>query len=463
LDGYTAGGGLFAVEKALENPDAILAEIEASGLRGRGGGGFPTAAKWRAVRAVEEKNKFVVCNGDEGDPGAFMDRMIMESYPFSVVEGMLLAGLVVGAERGIVYVRAEYPLAAQRMRLAVRACRDAGWLGDDIRGFGLSFDVEVFEGAGAFVCGEETALVASLEGRRGTPSPRPPYPAEMGFQKSPTIINNVETFANVPAIIRRGAADFAALGTDSSKGTKVFALAGKIRRGGLIEVPMGATLREIVFDIGGGGWSGRPIKAAQIGGPSGGCIPEREFDVPIDYDALLSKGAMMGSGGIVVLDEDDCMVDIAKYFMSFTRSESCGKCVFCRVGTKRMLEILDALTEGTAADGAVGKLIEIGEWMSQGSLCGLGRTAAKPALSAIRHFRSEFDAHVAGRCPAGKCKPLITYVVSDKCVGCSLCSRGCPVGAIEPKPYERHEIDPEKCVRCGACAENCPVGAISAV
>lgn len=464
FEGYMASGGFVGAGIALtpSGSGRILKELELSGLRGRGGGGYPTAKKWRAVMEAKADRKFVVCNGDEGDPGAFMDRMIMESYPFRVVEGILIAGRVVGAATGIVYVRAEYPLAASRLEEAIELCRGNGWLGNDIQGSGFAFDIAVVRAAGAFVCGEETALTAAIEGRLGTPRIRPPFPSERGVWNAPTLVNNVETLANAPLIASLGGKRFAEVGTTTSRGTKVFALAGKVRRGGLIEVPMGTTLREIVFDIGGGAWGGKKVKAVQIGGPSGGCVPESLFDTPVDYEALGDVGAMMGSGGIVVLDESDCMVDVAKYFLAFTQAESCGKCVPCRVGSMRMLEILDALTQGKADRSDLDKLEELGRRIAATSLCGLGKTAPNPALSALRYFRSEFEAHTEGRCPVGKCVGLISYVISDKCVGCAICARNCPVGAIEPRPYEQHEIAPERCVRCGACAANCPVGAISA-
>lgn len=442
------------------DPEAIIGALRASGLRGRGGAGFPTARKWDAVRGAAGERKYVICNGDEGDPGAFMDRMILESYPFRVIEGMIIASIAVGAHEGFLYIRAEYPLAIARIEEALRIGEAAGYLGDDIRGSGHAFRLRVVEGAGAFVCGEETALLAAMEGRRATPSIRPPYPAVEGLHGSPTLVNNTETFALVPWILRHGAAAFAAFGTAQSRGTKVFSLAGKVSRGGLIEVPMGTTIREIVEDIGGGVQGGKQFKAVQVGGPSGGCIPAALIDTPVDYEALTAAGAMMGSGGLVVLDETDCMVEMTRYFLSFTQLESCGKCTPCRVGTKRMLEIVERLCEGKAEPGDLAELETLARVVKENSLCGLGKTAPNPVLTTMRYFREEFEAHAEGRCPAGKCKRLITYSITGDCIGCTKCAVHCPSGAIAFRPYEQHEIDPAKCTRCNGCAEICPVDAV---
>ncbi len=460
---YEAAGGFLGLRRALEElgPAGTLATIERSGLRGRGGAGYPTGTKWREVAAAPGAEKAVVCNGDEGDPGAFMDRMLLESYPYRVIEGMLIAAHALGAREGVLYIRAEYPLAVRRVREAVAACRAAGWLGTGIAGTSFAFDLRVMESAGAFVCGEETALLASIEGRRGMPRQRPPYPSERGLHGNPTLVNNVETFALVPWILRRGAEAFAAIGTERSKGTKVFALAGKVRRGGLIEVPMGLSIRRVIEDIGGGIAGGRRLKAVQIGGPSGGCIPEALADTPIDYEALVDAGAMMGSGGLVALDDQDCMVEIARYFLAFTQMESCGKCTFCRIGTKRLLEILERLCAGRGRPEDIPALERLSAQVRRGSLCGLGRTAPNPALTTLRYFRAEYEAHAEGVCPAGQCKALIRYEVSDACIGCTRCARQCPAGAIEPRPYERHTIDAEACVRCDACLQHCPTGAIA--
>lgn len=441
-------------------PDQIINEIKKSGLRGRGGGGFPAGQKWEIVRNAPGEKKTIILNGDEGDPGAFMDRMIMESYPYRVLEGIILASFAVGATEGILYIRSEYPLAVKRMRQAIIDCEEAGLLGQNICGSGHSLTLKLFEGAGAFVCGEESALIASLEGRRGMPNYRPPFPAENGLNGGPTLINNAETYSLVPWIIRNGAEEFSKLGTEHSKGTKVFSLAGKIERGGLIEVPMGMTIREVVEQIGGGVAGGRVFKAVQIGGPSGGCIPGALSDTPVDFEALKEVGAMMGSGGFVVLDESDCMVEMARYFLSFTQSESCGKCTPCRVGTKRMLEILTRLCEGDGKDGDIEKLEQLAKTVKAQSLCGLGKTAPNPVLTTIRYFRDEFEAHIKGRCPAGKCEKLITYSINDDCIGCAKCAVNCPVKAINGQPYDVFKIDPERCVRCGACKQICPVDAV---
>jgi NADH-quinone oxidoreductase subunit F len=443
-------------------PEAVIAAVEQSGLRGRGGAGFPTGRKWASVRREAAPQKFIVMNGDEGDPGAFMDRMMLESYPHRVLEGLVIAAYAVGATRGFLYIRAEYPLALERVRHALRQATEAGFLGERILGTDFSLHLEVVEGAGAFVCGEETGLMASIEGRRGMPRFRPPYPAQVGLWGRPTCINNVETLANVPWIIRHGPAAFAAMGAERSKGTKVFALAGKINRGGLIEVPMGLTIREIVEEVGGGIRDGRGFKAVQIGGPSGGCIPERLADTPIDYEALTRVGAMMGSGGLVVLDDTACMVEVARFFLEFTQRESCGRCTFCRIGTKRMLEILERLCAGQGQKGDLDALAHLADRVKRTSLCGLGRTAPNPVLTTLQYFRDEYEAHLEGHCPAKACRALIRYAVSDECIGCTLCAQNCPVNAIELRPYERHEIDQTTCVRCGQCALLCPSKAIRA-
>ncbi len=442
------------------DPDAIIAEVENAGLRGRGGAGFPTARKWREVRHAPGGTKYVICNGDEGDPGAFMDRMILESYTYRIIEGMLIASIAAGAHRGIFYIRAEYPLAVERIRAAIAKCMEAGILGDSVLGTGHVFHAEVREGAGAFVCGEETALIASLEGRRPTPRFRPPFPAHQGLYECPTLVNNVETLAMVPWIIRHGAAAFSALGTAHSKGTKVFALAGKIRRGGLIEVPMGMTVGQIVNDVGGGVPEGRTLKAVQVGGPSGGCIPADLANLHVDYEALAGAGSMMGSGGFVVMDDTDCMVEMTRYFLSFTQLESCGRCTPCRVGTKQLLDILTRLCDGKGTMSDLDELHRLGTAIKKQSLCGLGRTAPNPVLTGLTHFRDEFEAHIAGRCPAHKCKALISYSITEQCIGCTKCAQVCPADAIPMTPYEVHAVDDGKCTRCNACYETCPVNAV---
>ncbi|UCG34204.1 MAG: NAD(P)H-dependent oxidoreductase subunit E [Phycisphaerales bacterium] len=462
LDEYIRLDGFQAFERCVKElaPEQVIQEIERSGLRGRGGAGFPTARKWARVCQAGGELKYVVCNGDEGDPGAFMDRMLMESFPYRIIEGMAIAAYAVGAENGYFYIRAEYPLAVQRISEAILECERRNILGDNILGTHRKLRLRIMQGAGAFVCGEETALLASIEGRRGSPRLRPPYPAENGLWGKPTLVNNVETYAAVPWIIRHAAEAFAALGTATSKGTKVFALAGKIKRGGLIEVPMGITIRQIVEEIGGGIKEDRRFKAVQIGGPSGGCIPAYSADTPIDFDALTHAGAIMGSGGLVVLDETDCMVDIAHYFLSFTQNQSCGKCTFCRIGTRRMLDILERLRTGQGRRRDLESLEALAHSVKHGSLCGLGRTAPNPVLTTLRYFHDEYEAHLEGRCPAGKCPALITYRVTDACTGCTLCAQHCPAEAIAFTPYVKHEIDAEKCTRCDICRIKCPEDAI---
>ena len=462
IDEYLRNGGFTALRTAVfeMKPEEIIAGIERSGLRGRGGAGYPTYLKWRAVRNRNSAQKYVVCNGDEGDPGAFMDRMLMESYPYRIIEGIAIAAYTVGSNEGRFYIRSEYPLATKRMGKAIEKCEQHGFLGDNIFGSGFSLHLRIVAGAGAFVCGEETALMASIEGRRGMPRLRPPYPAERGLWGKPTLINNVETYAAVPWIIRNGAEEFARLGTNTSKGTKVFALAGKIARGGLIEVPMGISVRQIIEDIGGGIAGGLRFKAVQVGGPSGGCIPAELAHTSVDYESLSSVGTMMGSGGMVALDESDCMVDVARYFLEFTQNQSCGKCTFCRIGTRRMLDVLDRLCAGQGKKGDIEELQHLAEMVKKASLCGLGKTAPNPVLSTIKYFYSEYEAHLEKYCPAGKCKALITYSVTDDCIGCTLCAQHCPADAIEMKPYEKHEIDINKCIRCGTCKSICPSDAI---
>ena len=465
LQAYRAHDGFAAMEKALADmtPAQVVDQVDESQLRGRGGGGFPTGRKWRMVAQAPGPIKYLICNGDEGDPGAFMDRMLLESFPYRVIEGMILAAYAVGATEGIFYVRHEYPYAVKRLTVALEQCYRAGILGENIMGSTFSFDLSMKEGAGAFVCGEETALIASLEGRRGMPRLRPPFPAQQGLWDKPTLINNVETYACVPWIIRNGATAFAEIGTPTSKGTKVFSLAGKVRHGGLIEVPMGLTLREIVEGIGGGIPGNRRFKAVQIGGPSGGCIPARLADHPVDYQTLQKLGAIMGSGGLVVLDETDCMVDIARYFLAFTQIESCGKCTFCRIGTRRMHEILERICGGKGKASDITELENLAAVTTQGSICGLGRTAPTPVLTTLRYFRDEYEAHLIGHCPAGRCSALTRYVVNDACIGCTRCAVQCPVQAIALTPYVKHEIDEQTCIRCDACRVVCPSQAVEVV
>ena len=465
IEEYIAFDGYAALGKCLTelSPDQVIDEILKSGLRGRGGGGFPTGLKWKFAKNSVSDKKYVCCNADEGDPGAFMDRSILEGDPHAVIEAMAIAAYAIGADQGFVYCRAEYPIAVKRLQIAIKQAREYGLLGKNIFGTDFCFDMDVRLGAGAFVCGEETALMNSIEGLRGEPRPRPPFPAVKGLFGQPTILNNVETYANVPQIINKGADWFCTMGTEKSKGTKVFALGGKINNTGLVEVPMGTTLREVIYDIGGGIPNGKKFKAAQTGGPSGGCIPASELDIEIDYDNLVAIGSMMGSGGMIVMDEDNCMVDIARFFLDFTVDESCGKCAPCRIGTKRMLEILERIVEGKGQDGDIEKLEELAQSIKTTALCGLGQTAPNPVLSTLKYYRHEYEAHIyEHRCPAGQCKALLNYKIDpDKCKGCTLCARNCPANCISGKVREAHVIDNSKCLKCGACMEKCKFGAIT--
>ena len=464
IEEYIGTGGYEALGKVLTEmtPDDVIQTLLDAGLRGRGGAGFPTGLKWKLCKQNDADQKYVCCNADEGDPGAFMDRSVLEGDPHAVLEAMAIAGYAIGANQGYIYVRAEYPIAVERLKIAIRQAREMELLGKNIFGTGFDFDIDLRLGAGAFVCGEETALMTSIEGKRGEPRPRPPFPAQKGLFGKPSILNNVETYANIPQIILNGPEWFASMGTEKSKGTKVFALGGKINNTGLVEVPMGTTLRTVIEEIGGGIPNGKKFKAAQTGGPSGGCIPAEHFDVPIDYDNLIAIGSMMGSGGLIVMDEDDCMVDIAKFFLEFTVEESCGKCTACRIGTKRMLEILTKITKGQATMEDLDKLEELCHYVKANSLCGLGQTAPNPVLSTLRYFRDEYEAHIKEkRCPAGVCKALLSYNIDrDKCRGCTLCARTCPAGAIIGSVKNPHVIDQNKCIKCGACMEKCKFGAI---
>lgn len=466
IDEYIGRNGYEALGKVLKTmtPDDVIQVILDSGLRGRGGGGFPTGKKWQLARNLVKNadQKYVCCNADEGDPGAFMDRSVLEGDPHVVIEAMAIAGYAIGATQGYIYIRAEYPIAVQRLQIAIDQAREYGLLGKNIFDSGFDFDLDIRLGAGAFVCGEETALMTSIEGNRGEPRPRPPFPAESGLFKKPTVLNNVETYANIPQIILNGADWFASMGTEKSKGTKVFALGGKIHNTGLVEVPMGTTLREVIYEIGGGIPNGKAFKAAQTGGPSGGCIPAEHLDIPIDYDNLIAIGSMMGSGGLIVMDEDNCMVDIAKFFLQFTVDESCGKCTPCRIGTKRLYEMLEKITSGNATMEDLDKMEKLCYYIKNNSLCGLGQTAPNPVLSTLRYFKDEYIAHVKDkRCPAGVCQDLLTYKIIDlRCKGCTACARGCPVGAISGTVKQPHSIDTAKCIKCGACMAKCKFGAI---
>ncbi|MCK5135924.1 MAG: NAD(P)H-dependent oxidoreductase subunit E [Bacteroidales bacterium] len=462
VEEYKERNGFRGLARVLSEmtPGQVIHEITESGIRGRGGAGFPTGKKWSLVAAGDSKTKYVICNGDEGDPGAFMDRMLLESYPYRIIEGMIAAGYAVGATEGILYIRAEYPLAVNRIMQALEICREQGYLGKNILGSGFDFDLTVYQGAGAFVCGEETALIESIEGKRGFPRIRPPFPAVQGLWGKPTLVNNTESFAQIAYILKNSAQAFNRIGTETSRGTKVFALAGKVVRGGLIEVPMGMTIREVVEEIGGGVANGRTFKAVQIGGPSGGCVPSWKSGTAIDFESLKEVGAMMGSGGLVVLDDTDCMVDIARYFLTFTQNEACGKCSFGRIGTKRMLEILEKITSGRGTEKDIENLEHLAHWTKKGSLCGLCSTAPNPILSTLKYFRDEYEAHIRGECPVGKCKELIRYEITDDCIGCTLCAQDCPVDAIAFRPHEKHEVNNELCIKCDGCRQVCPEDAV---
>ena len=469
IEEYEERHGYEAMKKIAKeeiDPETVIQTVLDSGIRGRGGGGFPTGMKWRFAFNYKSEEKYIICNADEGDPGAFMDRSVLEGDPHSIIEGMAIGAYAIGASNGVIYCRAEYPLAIKRLNIALEQAREKGYLGKNAAGIeGFNFDMYIKEGAGAFVCGEETALIASVEGRRGMPRKRPPFPAESGLWKQPTNINNVETLANIAWIILNGAEAFAQYGTEKSKGTKVFALAGKIKRSGLVEVPMGITIRDIIFKLGGGIIGDKKFKAVQLGGPSGGCIPEYLADTIVDYDSVNATGAIMGSGGMVVMDETTCMVDVAKFFLDFTRKESCGKCTFCRVGTKRMLEILERITQGEGKEGDIEKLIELAEQIKDNSLCGLGQTAPNPVLTTIKYFRHEYEAHIRDKkCPAKACKALLTYEVDEeKCIGCTVCAKNCPVDAISGSRKEVHHIDQDKCIKCGLCYTKCKFDAIKLI
>jgi len=464
IEEYKAAGGYASAQKALSSmtPEQVIEEIKTSGLRGRGGAGFPTGLKWEFGRKSPGSEKYIICNADEGDPGAFMDRAVIEGNPHSVLEGMIIGAYAIGSSKGYVYIRAEYPLAVERLKMAIKQARAGGYLGRNIFNTGFNFDILVKLGAGAFVCGEETALIASIEGLRGMSRAKPPFPAQKGLWSKPTIINNVETFANVTAILTRGASWFASYGTEKSKGTKVFALTGKIKNTGLIEVPMGITLREIIYDIGGGIIDNKEFKAVQTGGPSGGCIPAEQLDINVDYESLTRVGSIVGSGGMIVLDSSNCMVNIAKYFLEFTKSESCGKCVPCRIGTQRLLEILTRITEGKGKSNDIDLLEALGNDIRSSSLCGLGQTAPNPVLSTIRYYRGEYEAHIRDkRCPAGVCKGLVTYnIMREACTGCTACARVCPSGAITGEKKKPHIIKQDLCIKCGACLDTCKFAAV---